>query len=68
MRIGVLSLSSDVDLKKPFYTVSTCVVLAVVLVEFYKNRRRNHQEILERGCGRVSNYWKPFTQATEALK
>lgn len=40
----------------------------MILVEFYKNRGRYDQEIPERGCGRVSNYWKPLTQTTKALK
>lgn len=47
---------------------STCAVLAVILVEFDEDRGRNHQEIPERGCGRVGNYWEPLTQATQTLK
>lgn len=46
----------------------TCAVLVVILVEFYKNRGRNHQEIPEGGCGRVSNHRKPLTQTSQALK
>lgn len=47
---------------------STCAVLAVVLVEFDENRRGNHQEISQGGCGRVSHNWKPFTKATQTLE
>lgn len=51
-----------------FFRVSTCAVLIVVFVEFKKNGGWNHQEIPERGCGRMSNDWKPLAQAAKSLK
>lgn len=51
-----------------YRSVDTCAVLAVILVEFYKNRGGNNQEISERGRGRVSHNWKPLTKATQPLK
>lgn len=47
--------------------INTCGVLAVILIEFYEDRGRNHKEVLERGGGRVSDDWKPLTQTTKAL-
>lgn len=70
-------LSADLVFKKtlrftlrfPDYSnVCTCAALAVILVEFYKNRGGNHQEVSERGRGRVSHNWKPFTQTPQALR
>lgn len=50
------------------FRVSTCAVLVVVFVEFKKNGGWNHQEIPERGCGRMSNDWKPLAQAAKPLE
>lgn len=50
------------------FRVSTCAILVVVFVEFKKNGGWNHQEIPERGCGRMSNDWKPLAQAAKPLK
>lgn len=46
----------------------TRAVLAVVLVELDENGGGNHQEISQRGCGRVSHHRKPLAQAAQALR